>query len=180
MRIIGIDPALSITGYGVIEQANNALRLIEAGIVKTNSDYPLPQRLETIYKEVFRIVKQFSPDCLVLEKIYVHYRHPTTAYILGEARGIICLISQRAQIGFFEYSATRIKKAIVGKGLASKEQIQRMVAVTLGMPLLPKHKDVTDALALAIAHSYITRAKGCSGLRKSNFRKISARKRSLF
>lgn len=159
MRIIGIDPALSITGYGVIDETKNGLCLVEAGIVKTKSNHLLPARLEEIYKGIFQKVKDLSPDCMILEKLYVHYRHPTTAYALGQARGIICLVSAQAHLSLFEYAATRIKKAIIGEGLASKSQIQRMVASILGLSEVPKCQDVTDALALAIAHSYIAKSK---------------------
>jgi len=104
------------------------------------------------------LIRQTKPQALVLEKLYAHYRHPTTAYILGEARGVICLASARENIPFFEYAATRVKKAIVGAGLASKYQVQQVVAGILGLKTLPKYTDVSDALALAIAHSYISKA----------------------
>jgi crossover junction endodeoxyribonuclease RuvC len=138
MRILGIDPALSITGYGVIDQTHSGLHLVEAGIVKTKSSSPLSARLEEIHKGILKIVKSLGPDCMILEKLYAHHRHPTTAYILGEARGIICLISAEANLSLFEYAATRVKKVIVGRGLASKTQIQRMVAGILGLTKLPK------------------------------------------
>lgn len=157
MRILGIDPALNITGFGVIDQTASGLSLVEAGIVEAKSRFPLPERLVKIYREILKITRDLKPDCLILEKLYVHYRHPTTAYILGQARGIICLVSAQAHLPLFEYAATRVKKAIVGHGLASKSQIQRMVANILGLRQLPKHQDITDALALAVAHSYIYR-----------------------
>ena len=159
MRILGIDPALSITGFGVVDEAGASLSLVGAGVVKTNAKYALPVRLSKIYRDILGIVRQLSPDCIILEKLYVHYRHPTTAYVLGEARGIICLISSEAGLPLFEYAATRVKKSIVGEGLASKAQIQRMVGNILGLAQLPKHQDTTDALALAITHSYIAKAK---------------------
>jgi crossover junction endodeoxyribonuclease RuvC len=95
---------------------------------------------------------------MVLEKIYVHYHHQTTAFLLGQARGIICLACAQGNIPLVEYAATRIKKAIVGKGLASKAQVQRMVAKTLRLKSLPRYMDVTDALALAIAYSNIAKS----------------------
>jgi crossover junction endodeoxyribonuclease RuvC len=159
MRILGIDPALSITGFGIIEETISGLSLIEAGIVETKSSHSLPARLATIHQGILRVVRDFKPDCVILEKIYSHYRHPTTAYILGQARGIICLISAQAHLSLFEYAATRVKKAIVGEGLASKTQVQRMVGGILGLKQLPKSQDMTDALALAIAHSYISKTK---------------------
>ena len=159
MIILGVDPALTITGYGVIQVKGGILALREAGIIRTCAKDPTPKRLDKIYRGMFKLIDDTNPGCLVLEKIYSHYRHPATAYILGQARGVICLAAATKNIPFFEYAATRIKKAIVGKGLASKAQVQRMVANTLGLKNLPKYMDVTDALALAIAHSYIVKVK---------------------
>ncbi len=159
MRILGIDPALTITGYGVIDAQNFKLAVVEAGIVKTSAKEALAQRLERIYRAIGKLISDTHPDCLVLEKIYSHYRHPTTAYILGQARGVICLLAAEEKVPLIEYGATRIKKAIVGRGHAAKYQVQKMVAKMLGLKTLPKVMDVTDALALAIAHSYIIRSK---------------------
>jgi crossover junction endodeoxyribonuclease RuvC len=167
MRILGIDPALKITGYGVItltskdKENRGASRkpffLLEAGIITTSAREPLAQRLEKIYQAMVKLVADTRPEVIVLEKLYAHYRHPTTAYILGQARGIICLVAAKKKLPLVEYSATRVKKAIVGNGLAPKYQVQQMVAHLLGLKSLPKYTDVTDALALAIAHSYIAK-----------------------
>jgi len=159
MIIAGIDPALAVSGYGVIQVNQKSLALIEAGIIKTTAKDPVPERLDKIYRGVLKLISDTQADCLVLEKIYSHYKHPATACILGQARGVICLAAFTAGVPFFEYSATRIKKAIVGKGLASKAQVQRMVTHTLGIKTLTPYLDVTDALALAIAHSYIVKVK---------------------
>lgn len=159
MIILGVDPALTITGYGVIQVKGGILGLREAGIIRTSAKDPTPKRLDKIYCGMIKLIDDTSPDCLVLEKVYSHYRHPATAYILGQARGVICLAAATKNIPFFEYAATRIKKAIVGAGLASKAQVQRMVVHTLGLKSLPNYMDVTDALALAIAHSYIVKVR---------------------
>lgn len=159
MIIVGIDPALTITGYGVVHINKNRLSLLEAGIIKTSPGQGLTERLEKIYLAVAKLISDTKPDVLVLEKIYAHYRHPTTAYLLGQARGVICLACAMGQVSLAEYAATRVKKAMTGSGLASKYQVQRMVADIFSLSSLPKHTDVTDALALAIAHSYIIRAK---------------------
>lgn len=159
MIIVGVDPALAVSGYGVIQVNKSTLTLIEAGIIKTNAKEALPQRLSRIYRGVLKLISDTGAECLVLEKIYSHYKHPATACILGQARGVICLAAFTAGLPFFEYSATRIKKAIVGKGLASKAQVQRMVTHTLGLKISVPYLDVTDALALAIAHSYILKVK---------------------
>jgi crossover junction endodeoxyribonuclease RuvC len=169
MVILGIDPALTITGYGVIEAGKGKVSLLEAGIISTSAKESLPRRLDKIYRSVIKLISDTHPEILVLEKLYSHYRHPTTAYLLGEARGVICLASATKNIALAEYAATRVKKAIVGKGLASKLQVQRMVSSILKLDTLPRYMDVTDALALAIAHSYIS--KGTYDFK--NFRKGS-------
>ena len=156
---MGIDPALAVSGYGVIQVNKSTLTLIEAGIIKTYTKESIPARLDRIYRGVLKLIADTKADCLVLEKIFSHYKHPATACILGQARGVICLAAFTAGLPLFEYSATRIKKAIVGKGLASKAQVQRMVSHTLGLKALTPYLDVTDALALAIAHNYIMKVK---------------------
>lgn len=155
MIIVGIDPALTLTGYGVIQSQGKSLALVEAGVIRTQAKDNTPKRLSGIYCGVLKLIKDVKADCLVLEKIYAHYKHPATACVLGQARGVICLAAATKKIAFFEYAATRVKKAIAGKGLASKEQVQKMVAHTLGIKTLPPYMDVTDALALAIAHNSI-------------------------
>lgn len=157
MRILGIDPALTISGYGVIDSKHNKIFVLEAGIIKTSAKELLPVRLNKIYQGIISLIADTRPETAVLEKLYVHSQHPTTAYILGQARGVICLACAVKNIPLIEYSATRIKKAIVGQGHASKYQVQMMVSDILNLKSLPKYNDVTDALALAIAHSNIMR-----------------------
>jgi len=159
MRILGIDPALTTTGYGVIDAKQNNLALIEAGVIVTSAKSPLPERLNKIHRCLIKLITDTDPEVVVLEKIYSHYQHPATSYLLGHARGVICLAAANKGLPLVEYAATRIKKAIVGKGLASKLQVQKMVATILGLSILPKYTDVSDALALAIAHSYIARIR---------------------
>lgn len=159
MKILGVDPALTVTGYGVIFAQDNKFSLVEAGVIITKPKEDINRRLEKIYSGIINLIADTNPDVLVLEKIYAHHRHPTTSYILGQARGVICLASATKNIPLVEYAATRVKKAVVGQGLASKLQVQRMVAGILKISKLPKYTDVTDALALAIAHSYIARVK---------------------
>lgn len=159
MRILGIDPALTVTGYGVIDFNKNSLSLLEAGIIKTMANQALPERLNKIHQALKSLIADTKSDIMVLEKLYVHYRHPTTAYILGQARGVICLACAQNNIPLVEYSATRVKKAIVGSGHASKYQVQRMVCNTLRLKNMPKYLDITDALALAITHSYVIKSK---------------------
>ncbi|MDD2703095.1 MAG: crossover junction endodeoxyribonuclease RuvC [Candidatus Omnitrophica bacterium] len=157
-RILGIDPALSVTGYGIIDAGDDRVLLVKAGVIKTSPRQPLPDRLNKIYVSIIDVVSEYKPEVMVLEKIFVHYQHPTTAFLLGQARGIICLACASAGLPLIEYSATRVKKAIVGQGLASKLQVQRMVGMILNLAVMPRYLDVTDALALAIAYNCIGKA----------------------
>ena len=158
MRILGVDPALAVTGYGIIDVIRQRISLIHAGAIITSHSQTLPERLLKIYERILKIILEYRPEVMVLEKVYVHHHHQTTAFLLGQARGTICLACAQGKIPLVEYAATRVKKAIVGKGLASKIQVQRMVATTLGLKTLPRYMDVTDALALAIAYSNIARS----------------------
>jgi crossover junction endodeoxyribonuclease RuvC len=158
MRILGIDPALQITGFGLIDWSGKEFRIVTAGTIKTNNCEELPNRLLTIHSAIRTLIRDFKPDVAILEKIYAHYRHPATSFILGQARGSICVACASARIPVVEYAATRVKKALTGKGLAPKVQIQRTVASMLKLSSLPRRLDVTDALALAVAFCYLTKA----------------------
>ena len=159
MLILGIDPGLNITGYGIIEDKND-LKFVDAGYIKTASNQSIEKRLLKIYNSLNELIKKYKLQAIVLEKLYAHYKHPVTACLLGHARGAICLAGAQNNIELFEYGATRIRKAITGKGNSSKLQIQQMALHILD--LKPTNKmilDVTDALAVAIAHHYIEKGR---------------------
>lgn len=158
MRILGVDPALCITGYGIIDFNNKRLSLVKAGAVLTSPRQKLPERLDAVYQAIVDLIVAHRPQVMVLEKLYAHYRHPVTAYILGQARGVICLACARQKVALVEYAATQVKKSIVGRGRASKYQVQRMVLALLGLNTAPKYPDVTDALALAISFTHSLKA----------------------
>lgn len=160
MLILGIDPGLNITGYGLIEAKNNGFVLKAAGFIQTKASSGLPKRLTQIHEGLSQILDLYKPDSLVLEKLYAHYKHPLTASLLGHARGVICMLAEEKKIAFFEYPATRVKKITTGSGHASKIQIQKMIEHVLGKQretLGPV--DTTDAIALAITHAYISRTR---------------------
>ncbi len=157
MRILGIDPGLDITGYGLIEAKKSNFKLIEAGVIRTSSKEGIEKRLRKLYVSLVELIEEHKPAIVALEKLYSHYRHPTTALLMGHARGVICLVSGQKAIPLVSYPATRIKKAVAGKGHASKEQIGGMVKGLLGLKGTPKTSDITDALAVAISHAYIER-----------------------
>lgn len=158
MCILGIDPGLGITGYGVIEAESGKFKLLEAGIIKSSSRDTLPQRLSRIYKAIGEIIHEYKPTDLILEKLYSHYRHQMTAIAMAHARGVIALTTgEFPRIRLVSYSAKRVKKAITGNGNASKMQVARTVQSILNLKKLPAPADVSDALALSLAHAYITR-----------------------
>ena len=155
MRILGIDPGLGITGYGLIEAAGNNVRLIEAGIIRSNAKDKMEKRLASIYKKIINLIKDTTPEAVVLEELYSHYKHPKTSILMGHARGAICLAVEHQGVSLIHYPTTKIKKAITGRGRASKEQMQRTVTSLLGLKNPPEPVDITDALALAITHANI-------------------------
>ncbi len=157
MRILGIDPGLGITGYGLIEADGNDVRLMEAGIIRSDAKDNLEKRLAGIYKKVINLIKDTTPEAAVLEEIYSHYKHPKTSILMAHARGAICLAIEHQNVCLVNYPSTKIKKAITGHGRASKEQMQRTVTSLLGLKSPPEPVDVTDALALAITHANIWR-----------------------
>ncbi len=168
MRILGIDPGLGITGYGLIESNGKNFRLLEAGIIRSCQSESIDNRLSQIYKKITRLIKDTRPEVLVLEELYSHYKHPRTSIFMGHARGVICLASSQCRVPLISYPNTRIKKSIVGRGHASKEQIQRTVVSLLGLKRIPEPVDVTDALALAMCHAYVSRKYDIAHIRKTD------------
>lgn len=152
MRVLGIDPGLQVTGYGIVESSGDRTTVVEAGVVRSNAKEELAPRLHEIAKELDEIVSQFRPDVIAVEELYSHYSHPITAVVMGHVRGIIFLKAAEQHIPVISYAATRIKKSLTGNGRATKEQMQRMVAVTLGLRALPEPPDAADALAVALCH----------------------------
>ncbi len=161
MRILGIDPGLGVTGYGIIETGLlRNFKLIEAGVIRTSNKEKLEARINKIYNAIKGLIEEFKPSVLVLEKLYSHYRHPTTAILMGHIRGAVCLVANQLGLALVGYSYTRVNKAIIGKGNASKYQVQRMMQNLLNLKSAPQPPDVSDALALAIAHAYISQKEG--------------------
>jgi crossover junction endodeoxyribonuclease RuvC len=155
MRILGIDPGLAITGYGLIDSCGNNIKLMEAGIIRSDAKDKMEKRLANIYKKVISLIEDTMPEAVVLEELYSHYKHPKTSILMAHGRGAICLAVEHSNVALVNYPTTKIKKAITGRGRASKEQVQRTVASLLGLKKPPEPVDVTDALALAITHANI-------------------------
>jgi len=156
MKILGIDPGLVRTGYGLIEASSaESVKLIEAGVIKTQPDQGISNRLRIIYDNLGDIITAHKPSVVVLEKLYSHYKHPSTSILMGHARGIACLLCGMNNVRLVNYSATHIKKAVTGNGRASKKQIQRIMKTLLKLKKTPEPFDVSDALAMAMSYVYI-------------------------
>ncbi len=152
MRILGIDPGLNITGYGIIENSGDCLGVGEAGVVRTNAKDSMAERLLVIGRDIGAVINQFKPDAIAIEDLYSHYNHPRTAIVMGHARGIVFMKAAEAGIEIFPYSSTKVKNALTGNGRASKRQVQLMICSTLNLADAPEPPDVTDALAVALCH----------------------------
>ncbi|OHV94656.1 Holliday junction resolvase [Janthinobacterium lividum] len=151
MIILGIDPGLRTTGFGVIEKHGNKLRYIASGTVKTGSEGELPPRLKIILQGVSEIVGTYQPDCAAIEKVFVNV-NPQSTLLLGQARGAAICALVHADLSVAEYTALQVKQAVTGHGKAAKEQVQEMVSRLLSLPGLPG-TDAADALGVAICHA---------------------------
>ena len=154
-RVLGIDPGLNITGYGVLERSDGAPKLCEAGIVRSKSRKGLAERVGEIYTGVSEVIAALQPSVMALEELYSHYKRPRTSILMGHARGVICLAAVRAGIPVVHYAATQIKKLLTGSGRAPKLQMQQAIQRELCLPELPEPPDVADALAVGLCHYYI-------------------------
>ncbi|MFQ5452624.1 MAG: crossover junction endodeoxyribonuclease RuvC [Candidatus Zixiibacteriota bacterium] len=152
MRILGVDPGLGVTGYGILEEDSTILKIIEAGIIRTKKNSSFEKQLFQIGNEMESIITQLKPDVIAIEELYSHYKHPKTAIIMGHARGIVFFKAAEKGIEVFPYSSTKVKNSLTGNGRASKRQVQQMIASTLNLSIIPEPNDVADALAVALCH----------------------------
>jgi crossover junction endodeoxyribonuclease RuvC len=160
MRILGIDPALRTTGYGVIESTRAHVRLIEAGIVAPRIGATLENRLRELHAGITDVIEQTQPESIVIEELYTSYRNPSTAVLMAHARGVLCLAAAQAGVAVHTLGHARVKRALVGSGSARKGQVNAMVMHLLGLRTAPKPDDVSDALALALAFLNIASRNG--------------------
>jgi len=151
--ILGIDPGLNVTGYGVIDVSTGKVRLLEAGVLKSRAG-ELACKVKDIYDGVREVIEMFSPVVLAMEELYTHYDRPKVAALMGHARGCICLAAAQSGIEVVSYEATKVKKLLTGSGRATKDQVQRAIKLELGLDQYPDPPDVADAIALALCHRY--------------------------
>lgn len=149
MRIIGFDPGLADTGFGIIEVQGSRIVCLEYGSIKTPAKMELSVRLLEIYKKVSELLKKYKPERAGIEKLFFS-KNVKTAMAVGQARGVILLALAEAKLSAVEFTPNQVKQAVSAYGSASKTQIQRMVQVILNLPELPRPDDAADALAVAI------------------------------
>lgn len=154
-RTLGIDPGLRMTGYGAVELADGDLEpaLMEAGVIRLDGDNSIEQRLAQLAVDLDGIIVRLKPTCMVVEKLYAHYRHPRTAILMAHARGVILLGARKRGVCVEHLAATEVKKAVTGYGHASKQQMQSAVASQLNLAEPPHPPDVADAIAIALTHA---------------------------
>ena len=152
IRILGIDPGLRVTGFGVIEKHGNQLIYVASGCIKSNAYQLLPDRIATLFAGIREVIETYQPDQSAIEKVFVNV-NPQSTLLLGQARGaaISALVQQGLPVA--EYTALQIKQAVVGQGKAAKEQVQSMVIRLLNLAGAPA-ADAADALACAICHAH--------------------------
>ena len=151
--ILGLDPGLATTGYGVVEQRGNALRSLEHGVVSTPAGFELHHRLSLAFDQITELLVRFRPEAMAVESLFFNV-NVRTALAVGQARGVALLACSRAGSSLFEYTPQQVKQAVVGYGKADKRQVQEMVRMLLALPEIPRPDDAADALGVAICHAH--------------------------
>lgn len=157
VRVLGVDPGNSVTGYGIVEEHENQLFHVENGQISVSPKVSFPQRLKRIYDDLQEVILRYSPDVIAVEGLFFS-RNVKTALRLGHARGVAILAAVNAGLNVYEYSPLEIKQAVAGYGRATKDQIQMMVKELLNLPEAVSF-DASDALAVAICHIHSIRMK---------------------
>jgi crossover junction endodeoxyribonuclease RuvC len=152
--LLGVDPGLRTTGYGVVEATARTLRLVEAGVIEPDTALPLEERLAQLHHAMHGIVADARPDVMIVEELWTGYRNPSTAVLMGHARGVLYLAAAQNGVAVHHLAHSLVKRALVGSGAARKEQVKSMVVSVLGLRTRPEPDDVSDALALALAWAF--------------------------
>ena len=155
MITLGIDPGTAILGWGLVAGADEPTPIAH-GVLRTPSDEPMPQRLLSLYDGVRALIAAHRPDVLAIEQL-LFGRNVTTAFAVGQARGVVLLAAAQAGMPVAEYKPAQVKEAVVGYGKATKPQMQEMVRLLLRLPQVPQPDDAADALAVAICHVHSAR-----------------------
>jgi len=151
--ILGIDPGGEVTGYGVIRLEGNMTRMVACGASRASRGESLSEKLIRVFGFIQEIIEKYRPEVLAVEDIF-YGRNVQSLKSIGQIRGVIILAGALAGVSIYEYSPREVKKAVVGRGDASKEQVQKMIQALLGLESAPRPHDAADALAIALCHSH--------------------------
>lgn len=157
LRVLGIDPGLNCTGYGILEHSPRGPVLREGGLVRSTAKLPLSERVHEIATGLRDVITDFDPSVLAIEQVFSHTRNPKTAILMAHARGVILLCAAERKLPVIHYSATQIKKLLTGSGRAGKEQIQHAVQHELRLKTVPEPDDIADAIAVGLCHYHSVR-----------------------
>ena len=157
IRILGIDPGLNVTGYGVIDVLDQKISVVEAGVIKSIKSDDMGQRLNSLFVDLVDLMQSIKPHVMAMEELYSHYERPKTAILMGHARGVFCLAAAQNNLPIHHYAATQIKRMLTGNGRAPKSQMQIAVTNQLNLGAIPEPPDVADALAIALCHHHLCR-----------------------
>ncbi len=158
MLTLGIDPGVSATGYGLVEKRGEDLTLVEYGVITAGSESPPAQRLKMICDGLEEIIVRHRPTDVAVERLFFS-RNVRTALAVGEARGVALLAAAKHDLPVYEYTPLEVKESLVGYGRATKDQVQKMVRILLGLDSIPQPDHAADALAVAICHRYSIQVK---------------------
>lgn len=153
--LLGLDPGLAITGYGII-RSGPKIQLIEAGVIRIRRDQPLATRLKELYAGIMEVFESVPIEEVAIEQLYSHYERPRTAILMGHARGVLCLAAANSGKTVHSYAPTKVKKLLTGNGRAPKLQMQLAIQQQLMLKEVPDPPDVADALAIALCHHFAT------------------------
>jgi len=157
--LLGIDPGLNTTGYGLIDYKVHHTQFIAAGVIKNSRLKAFPDKLHHLYREMGDVLTHYKPELVIIEETYSN-RNPRTSLLLGHARGVLMVAASNNKIPVVEYASRYVKKALTGNGAASKEQVRYMVLKILNIDELPIEMDTSDALAIALTHCHQMKFKG--------------------
>lgn len=153
MRIMGIDPGIAIVGFGFVDKEGSRLVPVQYGSIQTEAHTDHALRLQMVYDAAVQLLDKYKPDAVAIEKLFFN-RNVTTAFTVGQARGVLLLAAVQKGIAIAEYTPLQVKQSVVGYGKAEKKQVQEMVRMLLHLSAAPKPDDVADALAIAICHAH--------------------------
>lgn len=170
MRILGVDPGLVNTGYGVIDTGSQRPLVVEGGVVRTTSKTPLEERLHTIFQAMEELISELRPDAMAIEDLHSQPRFAKTAIMMGHARGVIVLAAGAAGIPVFNYQPNRAKSIVTGAGHAPKDQVMRAVASHLRDDQVTRNEHVADAFAIALCHAIISESPAVAAIAAANAR----------